>query len=381
MTPEELYKQRLREVELMRVLYNQAKADYRKALLANVSNKLLSPFKKASKEISIVKSRMIREYESKREDLLKKQIELLEKKDKRLEDAVKYIENVKDDVKKFGNDTKENVGILFNDNLQRSEDTIDFLKRKGGNVISGASCFMGNVKNSLIASLDNKTTLHRDIESKILDMKMDKVSRDYKRALDESKNRQIQEMVERSIEKERSFGESDTIRARFNKINKNKSYMGTATNRVVDYFRSKKNKLDDKIFDAKVNMAYANSVVTLKASRTKSKIATAFNSQINNLKNKADNFIGNTMVAASNTYNNIKEGINDKISDISSAIEHRNEVKQRKEDIITALNEEEKRKNEIKKAQLEMRRNLIANINNGNIFDDAIPVIESGMRK
>ena len=51
-------------------------------------------------------------------------------------------------------------------------------------------------------------------------MKNDKASRDYKRALDESKNRQIQEMVKRSIEKEKSFGESDTISARFNKINK-----------------------------------------------------------------------------------------------------------------------------------------------------------------
>ncbi len=348
MTQEELYKQRLREVELMKVLYNQAKADYRKALLGNVSNKLLNPFKKASKEISLVKSRMIREYESKREDLLKKQIELLEKKDKRLEDAVKYVENVKDDVKKFGNDTKETVGILFNDNLQRSEDTIDFLKRKGGNVISSASCFMGNVKNSLIASLDNKTTLHRDIESKILDMKNDKASRDYKRALDESKNRQIQEMVKRSIEKEKSFGESDTISARFNKINKNKSYMGTATNRVVDYFRSKKNKLDDKIFDAKVNMAYASSIVT----RTKSKVGTAFNSQINNFKNKTKDFI------------------DEKIQE-----------RQEKMEEIKSLNDARRVDNEIARAQLEMRRQAIANINNGDIFAGSTPVIESGMRR
>ncbi len=348
MTPEELYKQRLMKVELMRALYNQAKADYRKALLGNVSNKLLNPFKKASKEISIVKSRMIREYESKREDLLKKQIELLEKKDKRLEDAIKHIDNVKGDVKKFGNDTKENVGILFNDNLQRSQDTIDFLKRKGGNVISSASCFMGNVKNSLIASLDKRTTLHRDLESKILDMKNDKASRDYERALDESKNRQIQEMVKRSIETEKSFGDSDTIRARFNKINKNKSYMGTATKRVVDYFRNKKEKLDDNIFNAKVEVA----VMGARVSRAKSKVATAFNSQINNLKNKT------------------KEFIDEKIQERREKMEERE-----------SLNAAKKVDNAIKRAQLEMRKKTFDNMNNGDIFAGSTPVIEGGMRR
>ena len=157
--------------------------------------------------------------------------------------------------------------------------------------------------------------------------------------------------------------------------------MGTATNRVVDYFRGKKNKLDDKIFDAKVNMAYANSVVTLKASRTKSKIATAFNSQINNLKNKADNFIGNTMVAASDTYNNIREVANNKMSEISSAMEHRSEVKQRKEDMISAINEEEKRRNMIREEQLKMRRDLTDKINNGDIFEGAAPVVNGGMKR
>ena len=168
-----------------------------------------------------------------------------------------------------------------------------------------------------------------------------------------------------------------TIKEKYSRITKEKNYMGKATNRVIEYFRTKKNKLDDIVFDSKVNMVYMG----YKASSVKNKIMTVFNNQISSLKNKADNFIGNTMVAASDTYNNIKEGINDKISDISSSIEHRNEIKQRKEDMINAINEEEKRRNKIREEQLKMRRQTIENINNGDIFEGATPVIEGGMRR
>ena len=402
MTNEELDRQRVVDSEnVISSLqkYKDAKASLRKARITSISNKILAPYRRFKISLAIAKyDAMIEKLEKERERAIKEAEKLQEKeeierrrqakadfkeavRDKRKEDVVKFVEDVKSGVKEFGNNTIEGANTLFNENLQRSKDTIDSLKSKGVNVVNSASCFMINVKTSLIATLDKKTTLHRDIEGKILNYRENKANRDYEKAIEDAKARQIQEEINNSIAREREFSDDVTIRERFNKINKNKSYMGTATNRVVDYFRSKKNKLDDKIFDAKVNMAYANSVVTLKASRTKSKIATAFNSQINNLKNKADNFIGNTMVAASDTYNNIREVANNKMSEISSAMEHRSEVKQRKEDMISAINEEEKKRNAIREEQLKMRRDLTAKINNGDIFGDAAPVVNGSMRR
>ena len=377
MTQEELYEQRLMEVKLARALYIEAKADYRKALLGSVSNKLLSPIKRARKEISIVKSRMIAEYESKKQEILLKQIELIDAKNQKLEDATSYIESVKSNAKEFGNNALEGASALFNENLQRGKDTIDNIKSKGINVVNSTSCFMINVKTSLITSLDKRTTLHRDLESKILDYKENKINKEYEKKVEEVRAKQVQEEINNSVAREKEYSDDVTIRERFNKISRNKSYMGTATNRVLDYFRSKKSKLDDKIFDAKVEIAFMGA----KVSRTKSKVATAFNSQINNLKNKVDNVIGNTMVALDDRINNVKDTVNDKINDISSVIEHRNEVKQRKEDMISALNEDEKRVNDIRRAQLEMRKQALANINNGDIFSGATPVIERGMKK
>ena len=379
--------------------YKDAKASLRKARITSISNKILAPYRRFKISLAIAKyDAMIEKLEKERERTIKEAEKLQEKeeierrrqakadfkeavRDKRKEDAVKFVEDVKSGVKEFGSNTIEGANTLFNENLQRSKDTIDSLKSKGVNVVNSASCFMINVKTSLIATLDKKTTLHRDIEGKILNYRENKANRDYEKAIEDAKARQIQEEINNSIAREREFSDDVTIRERFNKINKNKSYMGTATNRVVDYFRSKKNKLDDKIFDAKVNMAYANSVVTLKASRTKSKIATAFNSQINNWKNKADNFIGNTMVAASDTYNNIREVANNKMSEISSAMEHRSEVKQRKEDMISAINEEEKRRNMIREEQLKRLRDLTDIIKNDGIVEDAVPVVNGGMKR
>ena len=375
--------------------YKDAKASLRKARITSISNKILAPYRRFKISLAIAKyDAMIEKLEKERERAFKEAEKLQEKeeierrrqakadfkeavRDKRKEDAVKFVEAVKSGVKEFGNNTIEGANTLFNENLQRSKDTIDSLKSKGVNVVNSASCFMINVKTSLIATLDKKTTLHRDIEGKILNYRENKANRDYEKAIEDAKARQIQEEINNSIAREREFSDDVTIRQRFNKINKNKSYMGTATNRVVDYFRGKKNKLDDKIFDAKVEVA----VIGAKVSRVKSKVAMAFNSQINNLKNKADNFIGDTMVAASDTYNNIREVANNKMREISSAMEHRSEVKQRKEDMISAINEEEKRRNMIREEQLKMRRYLTDKINNGDIFKGATPVIDGGMKR
>ena len=387
-TKDELYRQLLSDEEnLVFSLeeYKNAKANLRKARITSITNKLLAPYRRFKIEQAIAKyDAMMERLEKKREKELRRAEKLQEMEQKRerrqaqgdFKAAIR--ERRKEDIINFANDTKEKT-INFGKEIGSDfSDTFSYIREMGAIRVSSASSFISNVKTSLIATLDKKTTLHRDIESKILDYKEKKVDRDYGKSLENAKARQIQEEINNSIRREANRSNDNvTIKEKYSRITKEKNYMGKATNRVIEYFRTKKNKLDDIVFDSKVNMAYMG----YKASSVKNKIMIVFNNQISSLKNKTDNFIGNTMVVASDTYNNIKEGINDKISDISSAIEHRNEVKQRKEDIITALNEEEKRKNEIKKAQLEMRRNLIANINNGNIFDDAIPVIESGMRK
>ena len=364
--------------------YKNAKAMLRKARITSISTKLLAPFRRFRIEQAIAKyDAMIEKIEKKREKEIRRAEKLQEKeerlerkqakadfkaaiRDKRKEDIVNFIDEKKDSVINFGKEIGSEVS-----------DSFSHIRDMGASRVSSVASFVINVKNSLIVTLDKKTTLHRDIESKILNYRENKANRDYEKAVMDAKARKIQEEINNSIAREREFSDDVTIRQRFNKINKNKSYMGTATNRVVDYFRGKKNKLDDKIFDAKVEVA----VIGAKVSRVKSKVAMAFNSQINNLKNKADNFIGNTMVAASDTYNNIKEGINDKVNQVASAMEHRSEVKQRKEDMISAINEEEKRRNMIREEQLKMRRDLTDKINNGDIFKGATPVIDGGMKR
>lgn len=364
--------------------YKNAKTMLRKARITSISNKFLAPFRRFRIEQAIAKyDAMIEKIEKKREKEIRRAEKLQEKskrlerkqakadfkaaiRDKRKEDIVNFVNDKKDDIISFGEEIGKEVS-----------DTFSYIKETSISRVSSASSFISNVKTSLIVTLDKKTTLHRDIESKILDYKEKKFNRDYEKSLEDAKARKIQEEINNSIIRETDRNNNVTIKEKYSKITKEKNYMGTATNRVVDYFRSKKNKLDDKIFDAKVEVA----VIGAKVSRAKSKVAMAFNSQINNLKNKADNFIGNTIVAVDDTYNNIKEEINDKVNQVASAMEHRSEVKQRKEDMISAINEEEKRKNEIKKAQLDMRRNLIDNIYNGDIFEGAAPVIDSGMKR
>lgn len=364
--------------------YKNAKATLRKARITSISNKLLAPFRRFRIEQAIAKyDAMIEKIEKKREKEIRRAEKLQEKeqklerkqakadfkaaiRDKRKEDIVNFVNDKKDDIISFGEEIGKEVS-----------DTFSYIKETSISRVSSASSFISNVKTSLIATLDKKTTLHRDIEGKILNYRENKANRDYEKAIEDAKARQIQEEINNSIAREREFSDDVTIRQRFNKINKNKSYMGTATNRVVDYFRGKKNKLDDKIFDAKVEVA----VIGAKVSRAKSKVAMAFNSQINNLKNKADNFIGNTIVAVDDTYNNIKEEINDKVNQVASAMEHRSEVKQRKEDMISAINEEEKRRNKIREEQLKMRRDLTDKINNGDIFEGAAPVVNGGMKR
>lgn len=376
--------------------YKKAKAKLREDRIASIATKFLAPYRRFRIEQAIAKyDAMIEKIEMQREKEIRKAEKLQEKeqklerkqakadfkaaiRDKRKEDIVNFVNDRKDDVINFANDKKSDVIDFSKGIASEVSDTFGYIREMGSSRVSSASSFISNVKTSLIATLDKKTTLHRDIGSKILDYKEKKVDRDYEKSLENAKARQIQEEINNSIRREANRSDDNvTIKEKYSRITKEKNYMGKATNRVIEYFRTKKNKLDDIVFDSKVNMAYMG----YKASSVKNKIMTVFNNQISSLKNKADNFIGNTMVAASDTYNNIKEGINDKISDISSSIEHRNEIKQRKEDMIAALNEEEKRKKDIREELLKKRREAIANINNGDIFEGATPVIEGGMRR
>ncbi len=382
----------LQEREAAKEALKASRVALRKARITSISNKLLAPYRRFRIEKAIAKyDAMIERIEKEQEKQRVKEEKLRQKeakkeakadfkaaiRDKRKEDIVNFVNDRKDDVINFANDKKSDVIDFSKGIASEVSDTFDYIREMGSSRVSSASSFISNVKTSLIATLDKKTTLHRDIGSKILDYKEKKVDRDYEKSLENAKSRQIQEEINNSIRREANRSDDITIKEKYSRITKEKNYMGKATNRVIEYFRTKKNKLDDIVFDSKVNMAYMG----YKASSVKNKIMTVFNNQISSLKNKADNFIGNTMVAASDTYNNIKEGINDKISDISSSIEHRNEIKQRKEDMINAINEEEKRRNKIREEQLKMRRQTIENINNGDIFEGATPVIEGGMRR
>ena len=203
MTLEELNRELLSDEErLVSSLreYKNAKATLRKARITSVTNKLLAPYRRFRIEKAIAKyDAMIERIEKEQEKQRVKEEKLRQKeakkeakadfkaaiRDKRKEDIVNFVNDRKDDVINFANDKKSDVIDFSKGIASEVSDTFDYIREMGSSRVSSASSFISNVKTSLIATLDKKTTLHRDIGSKILDYKEKKVDRDYEKSLED----------------------------------------------------------------------------------------------------------------------------------------------------------------------------------------------------
>lgn len=361
--------------------YKNAKATLRKARITSISNKLLAPFRRFRIEQAIAKyDAMIERIEKKREKEIRRAEKLQEKevrlerkqakadfkaaiRDKRKEDIVKFVNDRKDDIISFGEEIGSEVS-----------DSFSYIRERGASRVSSVSSFAINVKNSAIKKVKENTTIDLTIKNAIEEVRLKYATNKLNRAVEQkrkeeekAREQELSDAIKFDAEIKTDYKERDipfaNIQEKIDKARKDKSYMGKATNRAIDYFRKKKDSLDDKIFNARANMAYASFVVGGKVSRAKSKVATMFNNQLEHFKDKYDAMMQERDIKRS-----------EKIQLASD----KERLKQRKKDMIAALREQEEKNISIKRAQLDSMREAIGAVNStGDIFSNA-PSLDVG---
>ena len=352
--------------------YKNAKATLRKARITSISNKLLAPFRRFRIEQAIAKyDAMIEKLEKKREKEIRRAEKLQEKevrlerkqakadfkaaiRDKRKEDIVNFIDEKKDSVINFGKEIGSEVS-----------DSFSHIRDMGASRVSSVASFVINVKNSAIKKVKENTTIDLTIKNAIEEVRLKYATNKLNRAVEQkrkeeekAREQELSDAIKFDAEIKTDYKERDipfaNIQEKIDKARKDKSYMGKATNRAIDYFRKKKDSLDDKVFNARANMAYASFVVGGKVSRAKSKVVTMFNIQLDHFKDK---------------YDTIMQERNIKRSEKIQLASDKERLKQRKKDMIAALREQEEKNISIKRAQLDSMREALGTVNNtGDIF-------------
>ena len=355
--------------------YKNAKAALRKARITSISTKLLAPFRRFRIEQAIAKyDAMIEKIEKKREKEIRRAEKLQEKeerlerkqakadfkaaiRDKRKEDIVNFVNDKKDDIISFGEEIGKEVS-----------DTFSYIKETSISRVSSVASFVINVKNSAIKKVKENTTIDLTIKNAIEEVRLKYATNKLNRAVEQKKKeeekareQELSDAIKFDEEIKADYKERDipfaNIQEKIDKARKDKSYMGKATNGAIDYFRKKKDSLDDKVFNARANMTYASFVVGGKVSRAKSKVVTMFNIQLDHFKDK---------------YDTIMQERNIKKSEKIQLASDKERLKQRKKDMIAALREQEEKNISIKRAQLDSMREAIGAVNStGDIFANA----------
>lgn len=365
----------LRAKEAAEEVLKVSKATLRKARITSISNKFLAPFRRFRIEQAIAKyDAMIEKIEKKREKEIRRAEKLQEKSkrlerkqakadfkaaisDKRKEDIVNFVDEKRDSVINFGREIGSDVSDAFS-----------YIRNMGASKVSSVASFAINVKNSAIKKVKENTTIDLTIKNAIEEVRLKYATNKLNRAV-EQKRKEEEKAREQELSDAIKFDEGikayykerdipfANIQEKIDKARKDKSYMGKATNRAIEYFRKKKDSLDDKVFNARANMAYTSFVVGGKVSRAKSKVATMFNNQLEHFKDKYDAMMQERDIKRS-----------EKIQLASD----KERLKQRKKDMLAALREQEEKDISIKRAQLDSMREAIAAVNStGDIFANA----------
>ena len=356
----------LRERDNVKEVLKTTKATLRKARIISISTKLLAPFRRFRIEQAIAKyDAMIEKLEKKREKEIRRAEKLQEKevrlerkqakadfkaaiRDKRKEDIVNFIDEKKDSVINFGKEIGSEVS-----------DTFSYIKDMGASKVSSAASFAINVKNSAIKKVKENTTIDLTIKNAIEEIRLKYATNKYNEAVEQKRKEEEKARLEElnnaikfDEEIKADYKERDVpfanIQEKIDKARKDKSYMGKATNRAIEYFRKKKNNLDDKVFNTRANMAYASFVVRGKVSRAKSKVTTMFNNQLELFKDKYDTMMHEKDIKRS-----------EKIQLASD----KERLEQRKKDMIAALREQDEKDISIKRAQLDSMREALESVN------------------
>ena len=356
--------------------YKNAKTMLRKARITSISNKLLAPFRRFRIEQAIAKyDAMIERIEKKREkdirraEKLQEKEEKLERKqakedfkaairDKRKEDIVNFVNDKKDDIISFGEEIGKEVS-----------DTFSYIREMGASRVSSVASFAINVKNSAIKKVKENTTIDLTIKNAIEEVRLKYTTNKLNRAEEQKKKEEEQARLE-ELNNAINFDEGvkielksrdvpfSNINEKIQKASRQSSYMGKATNRVVRYFKSKKDKLvsdiSDKVYETGFNIRVSAYETMGKVSKSMSQIKTVFNNELSDLKANVND-----------RYNDIKRDIKEKVDSVSYAYQ---EAKEKKE--AERANKEQELA--IKRAQLDSMREALEAVNNtGDIFSNA----------
>ena len=353
--------------------YKNAKATLRKARITSISNKLLAPYRRFRIEQSIAKyEAMIERIEKRQEKQRVKEEKLRQKeakkeakadfkaalRDKRKEDIVNFVDEKKSNVINFGREIGSEVS-----------DTFSYIREMGASKVSSASSFAINVNNSAIKKVKENTTIDLTIKNAIEEVKLKYATKKLNRAV-EQKKKEEEQVREQELDNVINFDEGvkielksrdvpfSNINEKIQKASKQWSYMGKATNRVVRYFKSKKDKLvgdiSDKVYETGFNIRASAYETMGKVSMSMSQIKTVFNNELSDLKANVND-----------RYNDIKRDIKEKVDSVSYAYQ---EVKEKKE--VERANKEQELA--IKRAQLDSMREALEAVNNtGDIFSNA----------
>lgn len=372
--------------------YKNAKATLRKARITSISTKLLAPFRRFRIEQAITKyDAMIEKLEKKREKEIRRAEKLQEKeeklerkqakedfkvaiRDKRKEDIVNFVNDRKDDVINFVDDKKSDVINFGREISSEVSDTFSYIREIGASRVSSASSFAINVKNSAIKKVKENTTIDLTIKNAIEEVKLKYATNKLNRAVEQKKKEEEQARLEElnsaikfDEEIKADYKERDVpfanINEKIQKASRQSSYMGKATNRVVRYFKSKKDNLfsdiSDKVYESGFNIRVSAYETMGKVSKSMSQIKTVFNNELSDLKANVND-----------RYNSIKRDIKSNIDSVSYAYQ---EAKEKKE--AERVNKEQELA--IKRAQLDSMRAALETVNNtGDIFSN-VPSLDA----
>ena len=361
--------------EASKKAFKEAKADLKKARITVAFNEILKTYRTFQAELEVVKynmmiARLEREKakaERKAEELRKKE-ERKAIRDKRKEDIVSFINDRKDDVVSFANNKKSDAIDFGKDIGSEVSDTFDYIKKMGANRVSSVSSFVSNVSNSALKKVRENTTIDLTIKNAIEDIKLKYATNKYNRAV-EKKEKEAEKVREQELDDAINFDKGvkielksrdvpfSNINEKIQKASRQSSYMGKATNRVVRYFKSKKDNLfsdiSDKVYESGFNIRVSAYETMGKVSKSMSQIKTVFNNELSDLKANVND-----------RYNSIKR-------DIKSNIDNSNWEYQDYKDKTEDERKEKRQKLAIKRAQLDSMRAALETVNNtGDIFSN-----------
>lgn len=359
-----------------------AKVEYRKARITSISNKLLAPFRRFKINMAIAKyDAMMEKLEKQRQKEIERAEKLQEKEAKKERKQAKadfkaaIREKQKEDIINFVNDKKDVVANYIDDRKPDISERVSEVKEFGYSVVSTSASYMGSFKNSLVDKVKANTLIDLTIRNAIDNLKFKYATNKYNKAVErqeEAKERirleELNNAMKLSKEMEEDRKNRDVpfsnIGEKIQKARKQSSYMGRATNKAIVYIRENydnvSSKINNKILETKINVNLTTYIVIGKVTKAGSGMITAFNNKISdvkeNISDKVDTFKTNMDIRKAESLQRKEEK------------EIRNK---RKEDMMVALREDDERKREIRRIQLENLKQATEVINN-DIFDNSM---------